>query len=303
MILPERPLLVVNPVAGPWWRRRELPGLLESFRRRFPRGKILETSLSEPALSREAIPAGTDLLVVKGGDGTVHRIVQRPLPSGLPILVLPGGTGNVLARFLGVPPAPEEIWNQLPNSRICRIRPGRVGQRLFLIMAGIGWDGHAADIVSGKWLLGPVAYYMAGLRALLSPGLPRFSVRITTSTGGQKSFDNVLWCLASRLPPYIGPFSVQTRETPDQDTLTVTLISGSRLGIPLAFASFLPGVPPLLSGTQFQAHSLAIFSHVEHSRASASAEIPIQADGESVPFSPTISVSCDSLPFLYYPPG
>ncbi len=303
MTLPERPLLAVNPVAGPWWRRRELPDLLESFRRRFPRGKVLVTSRSGPALSREAIPADTDLLVVKGGDGTVHRIIQDPLPSGLPVLVLPGGTGNVLSRFLNVPPAPEEIWTQLRNSRICRIRPGKVGQRLFLIMAGIGWDGHAADNVSGKWLLGPVAYYMAGFRALLSPGLPRFSVRITTPTGAERSFDHVLWCLASRLPPYIGPFSVQTRETPDQDTLTVTLISGSRLGIPLAFASFLPGVPPFIGGIQFQAHSLTISSSPDPSRASASEEIPIQADGESVPFSPTISVSCDSLSFLYFPQG
>ncbi len=57
-------------------------------------------------LARELDTEGSAGLIVIGGDGTVHEVVQgllaRPEAQRLPIGVLPGGTGDALARDLGL---------------------------------------------------------------------------------------------------------------------------------------------------------------------------------------------------------
>jgi len=282
---PVRPLLIANPHAGPWWRKKAGRSFLSSYLCRFPDGRVLESSpeIDDRNFLEKALD-GTDLLVVYGGDGTVHRIIQSPLPPTLPILVAPGGTGNVLARYLRIPSSPGVLFNRLSEAVLLGIRPGTAGNRLFLIMAGAGWDGLAARNVPGKGLLGPLSYYGAGILALLSPGLPVFRVRIDTPEHTPRVFEDVRWCLASRLPPYFGPFAVRTQEGAGQESLTVTLVRGNRLGIPRAFLSFLPGGSFVRPSFQCRTTGITLSPL-------SSPDVPLQADGEILPFSPRIGIS------------
>ena len=291
-----RPLLVANPHAGPPRRRRALGTLLDSFLRRFPEG-IVVRSLPETPLD---LPKDRDLLVIYGGDGTVHRIAGLSPPPALPILVLPGGTGNVLASHLGLSPfrfSPDSLWDRLPQARPYPVRLGLLGLRPFALMAGAGWDGLAVRLVSGKSLLGTLAYYRAGLASLLSGDLPQFSVTLTLPDGQKLRINKVRWCLASRLPPYLGPFRITTEEAPDSPLIHITLVCGNRLGIVAAFAGLLPGVPAPL-----RPFSRIVRSVTFHESPGGSA-IPFQADGEGVPSAATLETTGTVLTFLRFPPS
>ncbi|MDB2592636.1 acylglycerol kinase family protein [Gammaproteobacteria bacterium] len=49
-----------------------------------------------------------DLIVVIGGDGTLHHLAQnQPILFDLPILMIAAGTGNLIAKSLGLPRAPK----------------------------------------------------------------------------------------------------------------------------------------------------------------------------------------------------
>ncbi|MCL4485714.1 MAG: hypothetical protein M1537_05165 [Nitrospirae bacterium] len=294
-----RPLLVVNFGAGSRRRRAGLSLLLDSFADRFPEGIILPSlpaSSLSPFFDRYA---DRDLLAVYGGDGSVHRAAGLFPPSSLPILVLPGGTGNVLARYLGTPPvfpSPASLWEELPRAGRLFLRPGMAGLRPFLLMAGAGWDGLAVRLVLGKSRLGSLAYYLAGLSSLLSRSLPRFSVTLTLEDGREISQTNVRWCLASRLPPYLGPFRTPGPDRPDSSLLHLTLVCGGRGNIVSAFAGLLPGAPEFLRPRSFKVREVVFHP------SPGGGEIPFQADGEVLPSVPKVATSRSLLSFLCFRP-
>jgi diacylglycerol kinase family enzyme len=102
----QRPALLINPKA---WFNAKHPALRLMLRRLFePIGETAETQSAEelPALLRRWRDQGVDLLVISGGDGAFHRVIQevaRLWPRGqLPqILPLHGGTIGVIARAVG----------------------------------------------------------------------------------------------------------------------------------------------------------------------------------------------------------
>lgn len=97
-------------------------------------------------LGAAAARDGADLVIVHGGDGTVHGVVNGllgppgPLPSGhVPaVAVVPGGSANVFARALGIAPDPIDATNQLINL-IGEYGPQRDWRRIGLIDCGERW--------------------------------------------------------------------------------------------------------------------------------------------------------------------
>ena len=292
-----RPLLIANPGAGPRRRRAAFAPLLDSFMARFPEGLVLR---SLPELSTENFfdrYSDRDLLVVYGGDGTVHRILGLSPPSQLPLLVLPGGTGNVLSRYLGIPPLlthPDTLWDRLPRAGLLRVRPGLAGSRPFLLMAGAGWDGLAVRRIRGKFLLGSLSYYLAGLASLLSSDLPTFSLTLTLENGHQVTRTAVRWCLASRLPPYLGPFRSFPDDRPDLPHLNLTLVCGGRWGIVTAFAGLLPGAPVWMRPFALKVREVVFHPSPE------GGEIPFQADGEAIASAPRLALAGSVLSLLSF---
>ena len=82
-------------------------------------------------------------VVAAGGDGTASAVANR-LPSPVPIAVLPLGTENLLAKYLPVSFAPQELAETIQHGATVLVDAGRANQRLFLLMIGCGFD---ADVV------------------------------------------------------------------------------------------------------------------------------------------------------------
>jgi YegS/Rv2252/BmrU family lipid kinase len=142
-------------------------------------------------LAAEAVGEGFDLIVAAGGDGTVNETLNGlgDAPDGFDRVrlgVLPIGTMNVFARELGIPLCVGRAWDVLQRGRESRIdlpsvefsADGVRQRRYFVQLAGAGWDARAIELVDWglKKKIGPLAYFIAGLKALREPK-PQITVR------------------------------------------------------------------------------------------------------------------------------
>jgi YegS/Rv2252/BmrU family lipid kinase len=151
-------------------------------------------------LAGAAVQEGFDTVIAAGGDGTLNEVLNglAETPDGLErcrLGVLPLGTVNVFARELGIPLRPETAWSVLQQARERRIDlpyaewsvAGRTHCRYFAQLAGAGLDARAIELTSWelKKKIGPLAYIVAGLRALAEPAA-QLEVRAgTQSATGQ----------------------------------------------------------------------------------------------------------------------
>lgn len=135
-------------------------------------------------LARQAVEEGFEIVVAAGGDGTLNEVLNGIVdtPKGFErarLGVLPLGTVNVFAREVQIPLKLERAWETILNGRETLIDLGVVdyhdngvpARRYFAQLAGAGLDARAIELVDWrlKKKIGPLAYVVAGLRALLEP--------------------------------------------------------------------------------------------------------------------------------------
>ena len=140
----------------------------------------LETTVEDPGGGQAsiALAAGADIVLVCGGDGTIRNVAQVLAGSGTALGLVPAGTSNVLARNLAIvlndPARATRIALSGSNRAVDVGRvtiDGCAEEQVFLVMAGVGFD---AAIMAGaphelKSRLGPLAYFVSGIRALRGP--------------------------------------------------------------------------------------------------------------------------------------
>lgn len=143
-------------------------------------------------LAKEAVAAGSELIIVCGGDGTINEVLNGMTPSRIPLGILPGGTANIVAKELGLPENIKQAARELPGWQPCRITLGRAGwqesgsrcQRYFMAVAGVGFDAHIVSRlnVPMKLRTGVVAYGWEAIRQTFRYGFPRFQCTVNGST-------------------------------------------------------------------------------------------------------------------------
>jgi diacylglycerol kinase (ATP) len=138
--------VVINPIAGRTGRRRG-----ESERRRAlvlsaaaagVEARVhLTTSAGEAReLARMLAQDDCSVVMAMGGDGTVNEVAQGLIGSEVPLGLLPSGSGDGLARGLGIPAdLPRAFAVALAGDTI-RMDVGYANTRLFLNVAGVGFD-------------------------------------------------------------------------------------------------------------------------------------------------------------------
>ena len=109
------------------------------------------TDLDEVAAGRTGWHAEGRLraLVGVGGDGTAAELVNRTAP-GVPMAILPAGNENLLARYLGLATRPEGCCRTIVGGHVVRLDAGRAAGRIFLLMAGCGFDAEVVRRVHGR---------------------------------------------------------------------------------------------------------------------------------------------------------
>jgi YegS/Rv2252/BmrU family lipid kinase len=174
------PTACIAHVGSAAWER--LPEALGLLRARF--GRVPVYPAGDPGdaetLAAELAPE-VDVLVVFGGDGTVHEVANGlPLPAadGPLVALLPAGTGNDLARAIGMPPDPVAAATELADARPRPLDLLDCGPRRAANGINAGFAAAATDVLSRrvKKALGPAAYLVAGVRAGVNP--PTWPARV-----------------------------------------------------------------------------------------------------------------------------
>ncbi len=215
----KRAILVHNPTSGDG--RHSAEELTAQLRRAGFHVRYIHAKRKEMKELRDA----KGLIVVAGGDGTVHRVARRIAGRGKTMTVLPLGTANNIARSLGIEGSPAELVPRLKRAKEIVIDVGVArgpwGKRVF--MEGVGGGLFAevmAKLDSGrarrrkrprgengqyKTLFSKNdAHLMPGLHAL-AEHLPDFKAKAfeVTIDGMKVSGDFLL--LEAMNMPYLGP--------------------------------------------------------------------------------------------------
>ena len=243
-------------------------------------------------LARDAAP-GYDAIVAAGGDGTVDAVLNglaaAPQNAAVPFGLLPLGTVNLVAREIGMPRDPERLAAVIASGPTRQVWPGRIGERLFMVVASCGFDADTVAAVDPllKMRFGRIAFVSALLKMLCLGRRRALSLRID----GQDARAAAVIVAKGRY--YAGPFIVARGAAMAEPVLHAALFrSGSRTAVLRCLAAGACGVLHRLGEVEIrQCASLTI---------SGDDQAPVQADGEIVGTLPvTISVAERSFSLIW----
>jgi YegS/Rv2252/BmrU family lipid kinase len=172
----ERVVVIVNPISGTGGRR-------ELARQRIARaeaalasrgviGRVVATGYAghAPQLAREALAAGTPLVIAWGGDGTINEVASELAFHDVSVAVIPSGSGNGLARELKIPCDVDRAFDVAFGANERVIDAGEIEGRLFFNVAGVGLDAEVAHEFAATGLVrrGFSRYIQIATRRLLS---------------------------------------------------------------------------------------------------------------------------------------
>ncbi|KKO54691.1 diacylglycerol/lipid kinase family protein [Paenibacillus sp. DMB20] len=111
-----------------------------------------------------------DLVLIMGGDGTVHECVNGIASLKKPPLIgiLPAGTCNDFARSLNLPADLAEAARQLMQGIRQKVDIGTAGERVFTNFFGIGLITEASENIHDglKGALGRISYFISTLQTV-----------------------------------------------------------------------------------------------------------------------------------------
>jgi diacylglycerol kinase (ATP) len=137
-------------------------------------------------IAKAALVRGARLVLAWGGDGTINEIASSLAFHEVPLGIIPSGSGNGLARELGVDFRPARAIVDAIGAEPRAIDLGEVDERLFVNVAGFGFDAHVAvefDKRVGR--RGFAGYAAITARALLTYVPQKYT--ITTAEGCKAS--------------------------------------------------------------------------------------------------------------------
>jgi diacylglycerol kinase family enzyme len=172
-----------------------------------------EWRIGMPAASEQA-----DVVLLFGGDGTVHRHLEQLVRLGIPVLVVPAGSGNDFARALGLRSARDSLaaWWKFCTAaaNVRRIDLGviatrELGARYFCCVAGVGLDAEVARRANAfpRWLRGHGGYALSLLPAIFRFAPFPMKIRTRSHDEGKASGEKIEWIVRSDRPTMLAAFA------------------------------------------------------------------------------------------------
>ncbi len=279
-------LLLYNPAAGRFpLSEKRLKTLLRTL---YDYGIRAETAITQPSQETSLNLENKDLLIVYGGDGTLHEAIPEAVKWQVPVALLPAGTTNVLARELGIPRDPERALSLVLQRKLQKIHLGEGGRgqalgglpptsqrRYFHLMAGIGFDG---DVISRtgqhlKKALGMAAYWLVAHVSLLKYPMTPFELSL------EGEVHQGTFAVIGNARSYGGELHLTPKASVQENCLDVCLFTSQQRW---RYLLYLWGV---LSGRHLR-YPDVLYRKVQHLKVSSDRPVPIQMDGELIGQSP-----------------
>src|SRR5688572_20537699 len=176
--------IVINPISG---RRGHQPGEAER-RRAFAQSRADAAGVTATIVTTEGrgharelargfVAARCDSVIAMGGDGTVNEVAQALVGTSIPLGIVPSGSGDGLATGLGLTTDRDRSMHTALTAAPIAIDVGTVGERIFLNIAGIGFDAAVAHQFADRSTRGALGYVGTGTRLVWSYTAPDYEVR------------------------------------------------------------------------------------------------------------------------------
>jgi diacylglycerol kinase (ATP) len=244
---------------------------------------------------------GVEVILLFGGDGTIHHHLGKLVALGVPVLIVPTGSGNDFARTLGLRKMRDSIaaWQQFCAGR-GKVRAVDLGvitemegagaphdanrssghsTHLFCGVAGLGLDSEVARRANTlpRWLRGHGGYAIALLPTIFR--FAAFPLKIFTASqdGNWRSVSDQPTILAAfaNIPTYGGGMKIAPRGLLDDGQLDVCVIGSID---PFRLACLFPTV---YFGGHLSMREVNYF-HAAHLRVETETPLDVYADGEYV---------------------
>lgn len=225
------------------------------------------------AAVRSALDDGVERVIVVGGDGTLHRVVQQLRGTGCALGIVPCGTGNDLAASLGIGGPVEACVARALDGPIVAIDVGDCDGEGFAVAAGVGFDAEVARRVRDDppWIRGALAYPWVALRAIGDYRPPR--VRIRHDDG---EFDGTIqFAVFANAPRFGGGMRIAPEASMQDGRLDLVIVRA------LGTGELLRALPRVYRGTHLRHPKVEAF-RTREATITVSRPTTFNGDGEPV---------------------
>ena len=274
-------MLFYNPVSGHAAFKNKLDWIVEAFQRRgilvvFYRTRREGNEAFIPFV-QEIQPDG---LLVAGGDGTVHEIVNLMMKGNLdlPLGIIGSGTSNDFATYLGVNTDLEAYLDTIAAGRTRRVDLGLMDGTYFINVASGGAMACIAHEVNAriKNSLGKMAYYLKGIGEL--PKFRYFPLKIEAD-GAHYELETFLFVIINS--PVVGSMkNVANGVAVDDGKLD--LLSIGKCSIPKLMSI----TADLIAGKPVSEREDVLHVQAKHFRIESGISVESDIDGECGPMLP-----------------
>ncbi len=223
----ERILVVLNPSSGVISKDAATSYIFKTLRRHFTTVSVINSN--SPAHGTEIASRGVDqfdIIAAFGGDGTINSVGTALIHTDKTLGIIPGGSGDGLARNLGIPLSWRRALDVLIYGRDVNIDVGKINDKLFFNIAGIGLDGLISkQFNSNTHTRGLVPYIYYALKGCLE--MPTF--RVQMQMGDIILQDEIMIIAFANFRQYGGKLIIAPFASPYDQLLDVCIINKFKL--------------------------------------------------------------------------
>lgn len=265
--------VILNPVAGKKKAKKNLAVTERIFKERGIAYEAHQTCAARDAeyIARTLTTAGETELIVIGGDGTLHEVLNGIVdPSKVKLGLIPSGTGNDFAEKAGIPENAEKALALILDGEAKETDYLEVGGKRCMNVAGIGMDVDVLERCNRGKLKGKMKYLLSLIQSLFAfKGLP---IRIE-SEGIEEKHDALI-AAACNGSQFGGGIEICPAAEPDDQLIDIVVVDciGGKWKIIKAFIE-------LMKGRVLQ-YPLTTHFRAERVRFSSDTPVTAQLDGE-----------------------
>lgn len=139
-------VFIINPISG--IRRKK--AVEDAIARYLDHSFSYEIAYTEHAhhaseISKNASLNGADIIISVGGDGSANDVAQGLVHTRTIMGIIPQGSGNGLAHHMQIPFSLKKAIDVINRQKVSRIDTATINDRLFISIAGVGFDALVAE--------------------------------------------------------------------------------------------------------------------------------------------------------------
>lgn len=289
-------VLVYNPISGDALFKYKLDEMIEKFEQHdcivIPYRTKADNRGAFPVVVRTVRPEG---IIIAGGDGTIHDIVNIMISEeldDLPVGLIPSGTSNDFASFLGIDKNLDHYLQAVARGATIPIDIGKSGDQYFINVASAGVLTSVAHKVDAglKNAIGKMAYYLRGLGEI-----PNFHARRMKIAADQAVIDEKVLLFVIINSGTVGSMkNVAVNAKVNDGKLDLLVVK--QCGMPELMTLMME----MLAGSDLTSHKSVIYLQAKDIRIECDEEIESDLDGELGPRLPLEVTTLEGKIQLFY---